>query len=180
MVFTFETEAERDKLTFIWERYKNLMLHKAYAVLRDYALAEDAVSEAMFRIYKNLHKIEDPASNRGAAFIVTVVKNAALTLLEKERRNPIALEPFEETLEDEQDLEGTVLARLGAERIRAMIDELSEELRSVFLLRYAYDMPHREIAETLGLTENNVTVRYLRARRKLAEILIREGYVHGK
>jgi RNA polymerase sigma-70 factor (ECF subfamily) len=123
MVFTFETEAERDKLTFIWARYKNLMLHKAYAILRDYSLAEDAVSEAMLRIYKNLHKIEEPISNRGVAFIVTVVKNAALTLLEKERRNPIELEPFEETLEDERDLEGIVLAKLGAERIRAMIAE---------------------------------------------------------
>jgi RNA polymerase sigma-70 factor (ECF subfamily) len=64
LIFTFETERERDKFEYIFNKYKKLILHKAYDVLRDYALAEDAASEAFIRIYKNLDKISDPTAPR--------------------------------------------------------------------------------------------------------------------
>ena len=55
-----------------------------------------------------------------------------------------------------------------------------EELRSVFILKYAHDLSHREIGALLHITENNVTVRLHRARGKIAEILRREGYAVEK
>jgi RNA polymerase sigma-70 factor (ECF subfamily) len=48
-----------------------------------------------------------------------------------------------------------------------LVDRLKEEQRAVFLLKYAHDMSHRDIAKTLGITENNVTVRLHRAKAKL-------------
>ena len=57
------------------------MLHKAYEILQDYHLAEDAASEAFIRIHRNIHKIDDPTDKRSIAFIVTIVKNVSLTIL---------------------------------------------------------------------------------------------------
>ena len=176
LIFTFSNAQERDKFEIIYERYKKLMLHKAYGILRDYMLAEDAVSEALIRIYKNLHKIDDPTSGRCAAFVVTIVKNTALTILEKENKTTLDLDEYSEVLSDEQDVENLVLSDISTERIHILLDNLSEELRAVFVLRYAYDLSHKEISELLGISENNVTVRFHRARQKLLGILIKEGY----
>ena len=176
LVFAFSSEQERDKFEYIFAKYKNLMLHKAYGILHDYMLAEDAASEAFIRIYKNIHKIDDPKSPRAVAFIVTIVKNTALTILKQNRISDT--EPLDEQESDGFDLEESVLGEMSSERIFTLLDGINEELKSVFLLKYAYDLPHKEIGEMLGITENNVTVRLHRARKAIASILAGEGYVH--
>ena len=169
LVFTFESAKEQDKFEFLYQKYKNLCLKKAYDILGDYMLAEDAVSEAYIRVYKNLHKIEDPASNRSIAFVVTIAKNAALTMLA--RQKSAAQEELDESLEDDFDLEQEALARMDSREVFAAIESLSEELRSVLMLKYAHDLSHRDIGKALGISENNVTVRLHRARKKLATML---------
>ncbi len=175
MILVFSTQEERDKFNLLFETYKRLMLHKAYEILCDYALAEDAVSEAFIRVYKNLRKIGDPVSPQSASFLLTIVKNVSLTMLKKDRRRNT--DELDEKMSSAYDLEEEVLSALSSGEIMAALDALSEELRSVFLLRYAHDLSHREIARLLGLRENTVTVRLLRAKRKLSELLAKEGLV---
>ena len=169
MLFVFPSESERDKFEFIFHKYKKLMLHKAYGILRDYSLAEDAASEAFIRIYKNLHKIDDPESNRAVAFIITIVKNVSLTMLKQYKT--VAVEEYDYDLPDSFDLEQHTISQLNAEYIYHQLDELGDELKSVFLLKYAYDLSHKEIGKMLGISENNVTVRLHRAKKKLAAML---------
>ena len=174
VLFAFSSEDEKVKFEYLYNTYKKLLLHQSYQILKDYALAEDAVSEAYLRIYKNLHKIDDPESRRSVAFLVTIAKNVSLTLLKQQQAKPV--ENYDETLADDYSLQEDILSRLSANGIYRIVDELSEELKSVFLLKFAYDMPHKEIAEILGITENNVTVRLHRAKKKLADLLVKEGY----
>ncbi len=169
------SEEDEDVFTYLYAHYKGLMLQKAYGILHDRMLAEDAVSEAFIRIYKNRHKLDDPASSRSLAFVMTIVRNTALTVYGRERRQPVLLEDEEEP-EGSFDLEQTVLSAISSEQIAQIVESLPEELRSVFLLKYAYDLPHKKIGQLLGITENNVTVRLHRARKRLAAILIKEGY----
>lgn len=173
IVLTFSSESEREKFEYIYEKYKTLLLHKAYGILRDYMLAEDAVNEAMIRIYRNLDKIEDPDSGRAAAFVVTIVKNAALTILQKEKA--YSFDPLEELYEDSFNLESHIVAQISADKIYQTVDMLEEDAKNVFLLKYSYGLSHREIGEALGLTENNVTVKLHRAKKKLAELLLKGG-----
>ena len=153
------------------------MLHKAYGILRDYSLAEDAASEAFIRIYKNIHKIDDQESNSTIAFIVTIVKNVSLTMLKKEKEHATAEYDYEQ--EDPFDLEEHMLSQLGSDYIYQMLDNLGEDMKSVFLLKYSYDLSHKEIGRILNISENNVTVRLHRAKKKLAELL-KGGHVDAK
>ena len=82
---------EEEAFAYLYSPYKGLMLQKAYAILHDRMLAEDAVSEAFLRIYRNRHKVDDPASDRSLSFVMTIVRNTALTLYNRERRQPPAL-----------------------------------------------------------------------------------------
>jgi len=173
-IFAFSNESDQEKFEYLYQKYKNLLLHKAYDILKDYALAEDAVSEAYIRIYKNLHKIDDPTSNSTIAFVVTIAKNVSLTMLSKEKRMPV--EEYDETMPDSFDLEENVLAAVSSEQILGIMEQLGEELRSVFLLRYAYDYSLKEVGKLLNISENNAAVRLHRAKKKLAEIVSKIGY----
>ena len=172
-------ESEEDAFLRLYEKYKRLMLRKAAAILGgNVMLAEDAVSEAFIRIYKNMDKIDNPDSGRCAAFIFTIVKNTALTI-RKHEISPFNTDPESISEQpDEFDLEEQMLSKLSYERLLAILDNIGEELREVFLLKYGYDLSHKEIGKILGITENNVTVRLHRSRVKISKILIKEGIVN--
>jgi len=178
LILTFSSQLQKEKFEYIYESYKGLMLRKAVGILKDPLLAEDAVSEAFIRIYKNLDKIEEAASNRTIAFVVIIAKNAALTMLANETRHTFV--PIEESQTDHFDLEHHVLGEISVGEITKIIDTLKDDLKDVFLLNYAYHFSHKEIAKLLNISENNVTVRMHRARKKLCELLIKGGYVHEK
>ena len=177
-LLTFSSGEQRDVFEYIYSRYKNLMLKKAYAILRDTMLAEDAVSEAFIRIYKNIHKIGDPQSGKTVSFIITITKNAALTMLQKESNEYLNIE--DEDRQDDFDLENHVLSEISSGKIYELLNQLPEELKSVFLLKFAHDCSHRKIGELLGISENNVTVRLHRAKKKIADLLGKEGYLYER
>ena len=145
-VFVLEGKADEDKFEKIYEQYGRLMYSKAYEILQDHYLAEDAVSEAFIRILKNLRKLDDEVpSARTASFVVTVVKNVALTMIKK--KNTVEVVSFEENydMQDAGNCAMQIVAGLNAEEILNIVDSLNDELKQVFLLYYAYEMSLKEI-----------------------------------
>jgi RNA polymerase sigma-70 factor (ECF subfamily) len=179
LVFVFAAVGEADKFEYLYRRYKNLLYYKAWEILRDPAAAEDAVSEAFIRVYRNLDKVDDPDSPRCAAFLGTIARNVALTMAKKRAAAPIPFSPGadkdgnggEDEPADPFDLEAAVIDKISTERLSLIVNELDEESRTIFVLKYAHDLSHREIAAQVGTTENNVTVRLHRTRRKLAKMI---------
>jgi len=161
------------KFEYLYSKYKNLMFHKAWEIVHDYMLAEDCVSEAYIRIYRNMYKLEDADSPKTIAFMVTVARNVAISMIQK--RKTETPDELDEARPDDFNLESTVLSEMNAQRIYAMMGSLDEQSRNIFMMKFAYDMPHREIAEQLGITENNVNVKLHRAKKKIAAMLRKEG-----
>jgi len=161
--------AQEGKFEYIYEKYKRLLLAKAYDIVKDHGLAEYAVSEAYIRAYKNMHKIDDPDSAPAISFLVTITKNVAIDIYNKQKRNvPTDFAEYEEA--DDFNLEETIEHKHETAHAMELVGSLREELRAVFLLKYAHDLPHKEIAKMLGITENNVTVRLHRAKAKLQKL----------
>ena len=183
-IFVFENESDRARFEYIYNKYKNLLFVKANEICKNRTLAEDAVSEAFFRIYKNMSKLVDDDSPSSVSFMVTVVKNTALTIIKKENANQTYSltnenDDGETDIADIYDLEDEVFDRLDSDMVYNLVNQLRDRRKSVFLLKYARDLPHKEISRILGISENDVTVTLHRAKKQLAELLKREGYVHG-
>ena len=173
LIFTFADEREADKFEYLYRKYKNLLYYKAWEILHDHMAAEDALSETMIRVYRNMEKVGDPDSPQSAAFLVTIARNVSLTMLKRRAAAPAPMadeEDYEEPA-DPFDMEASVLDGISEERLCLVIGRLDEEARNIFVMKYAYDLSHREIATQLGLTENNVTVRLHRTRKRLAAMV---------
>jgi len=174
MFFAFADENSKEKFELIYNKFNRLMLKKAYEVLRDYDLAQDAVSEAFMRAYKNLHKIDDPLSGKTAAFLIMIVKNAAITMLNKHSKSTVAdLSEYDEP--DSYDLEDDVISKITADELMQTIDCLKDELKTPFLMKYAYGYSLKEIGKMLKISENNAAVRISRAKDKMAKALTKGG-----
>jgi len=185
LVFTFADAQEARKFEYLYRKYKSLLYYKAWEILHDQMAAEDALSETMIRVYRNMNKIADPDSPESASFLTTIVRNVSLTMRKRQMSapEPTAFGADEETPDDEPadafDLEATVIGELTEEKLYVILGKLDEESRNIFVLKYAYDLSHREIAEQLNLTENNVTVRLHRTRKKLAGMAVKDGLFAG-
>jgi len=175
---TFPDENEKSKFEYIYNKYKKLLLYKANGILNDYSLAEDAVSEAFIRIYKNLHKVDDPDSGQTISFLTVIVKNTAINILNKHKNIHVAdSDIYENELQSNFDVEEQVISTNVTEGMLQVIDKLKDELKDCFLLMYAHNLSYKEIGRILNISESNVTVRIHRAKKKIIELLKEAHYI---
>jgi RNA polymerase sigma-70 factor (ECF subfamily) len=160
----FSLVSDADASSFVSARPR--LLRIARRVLANPHDADDVVQDAWVRWHEtDRDRVRDPA-----AFLTTTTTRLALNIGQSARvRHEAASDWPADTADPSADLS------LDAERAEALdqalwllLERLSPIDRAVYLLREAFDYPHRRIAQRLGLSEANVRQIVTRARRRLA------------
>ena len=89
LIYLQMISSDTDKSAFeqIYNTYRGLMYHVAYARLHHTADAEDAVHHAFVKIAENIRKI-DPDDPRTKQLVVTIVVNRVTDMLRTRGRHP--------------------------------------------------------------------------------------------
>ena len=143
-------------------------------LLRNEQDAQDVVQEAYLRAFKSFGGFH---GSNGRAWLLTIVRNTAYTLLKKNQAADLTT-----TFDDEIHATGrdaaspaTILEHAeDAELVRKAMDELPAEFRDVLVLRHQEGLSYKEIAEIAQLAPGTVMSRLARARAKLTEYLVAE------
>lgn len=112
------------------------------------------------------------------AFVCKIVRNLSLKAYHRKtavKRNSVyevAMEELENSLAAPDDPEAQLEAKELARVIEGFLRTLSKQDRVLFMRRYAYLDAYADIAERLGLSEKNVSVRLTRLRKRLKGFLI--------
>jgi RNA polymerase sigma-70 factor (ECF subfamily) len=135
----------------------------AYRVLRSRTEADDVVQDAWIRWQgTDRGQIRDPA-----AFLVTMTARLALTVGQSARaRREISSGPLQTDPVDLGDDPSRVAEQSEALELAllTLLEKLSAIERAAYILREAFDYPHRSIADVLGLSEVNARQLVARAR----------------
>ena len=152
------------------ERNERLMFRVAHGLLRNPQDAEDAVQEALLRIYRTGGGLEMEDER---AYLARTVWRAGLDIVARRPKRTESLEgPQEGALAREFAAGGEsaeeALAQ-GDERalLRRLIDGLPEGLRQPLVLSAIEEMTSREVAAAMGIHEGTVRTRVMRARAEL-------------
>ena len=140
---------------------------RAFSVLGDSHLAEDAVQDAFVEAYRNLGSLLAPE-----AFPSWFHKVIRTTCNRMTRRRDVPTSSLTEAERTEQvDIDPSdVLEREERDRmVHNAIQSLPDSLRMVTALYFIGGMSQREVGEFLGLSETTVKKRSFNARRKLRE-----------
>ncbi|HLY08354.1 MAG TPA: RNA polymerase sigma factor [Planctomycetota bacterium] len=136
-------------------------LHESFGT--DFDTALDIEAEAWKQAYQHLPSYRGERPFR--AWLLSITRNLALNDFRHRRRAP-APEPRGRSVE----LPGDPLERREAvEECIRLVRALPTELREPFVLRTAFDLDLRSVAELLGLSESTARGRLFRARKALAE-----------
>jgi RNA polymerase sigma-70 factor (ECF subfamily) len=159
------------------EEHGRLLFRIAHGLLRNAHDAEDAVQEALLRMYRaGLRDGSGAEIGDEKAYLARTVWHAGLDIA---ARRPKRTEPLEGT----GPMEGNGAVRefaaagrsaeeelaAGDERalLRILIDALPEELRQPLMLSAIEEMTSREVAAAMGIPEGTVRTRVMRARAEL-------------
>lgn len=164
-----DSEDEKSKFESLYFKYRYLMFHIANDILKDDYLAEDAVHKAFEKIMKNLDKIYDVECPKTKGFIVIVVKHVAIDFYRKRiRENLVELNQNEEVRGGGLNVEQVVIDKIEHPLTRAIL-LLPQHYSEIILLKYSHDYTEKQIADLVGLSEENVKKRLQRAKKKLIE-----------
>jgi len=139
--------------------------------------AEDVVQDASLRAFR---AIRSYAGGNPRAWFLSIVRNTAYSWLHKNRPAAIvavddleAVEREHVKADDRRDdtPEGSLIAQVDAEQLRAAIAQLPAPFRETLVLRDIEGLDYREIAEATEVPIGTVMSRLARARRRLVEML---------
>lgn len=140
---------------------------------------EECVSDIFVKLWKS---IGDYDSRRGSllAWIYGIARHTAIDRLRQLSGREQLLTSEEEAGESlgvTPDFLEQVAQRENARLIRQTVHAMKQPDRNIFLLRYFYFLPVKEIAGKLGLTEKQVENRLRRGRQRLKKELTERGVI---
>jgi len=144
--------------------------------------AEDISQEAFLKAFRLLESFR--GESRFSVWLYRLTYNLCIDFLRKNKK--VSMISLSQKHDDDDDYEfditdtseqpeRTVVRNEMREIIDKSINELDVFHREILIMREIADMSYSEIAQTLKISEGTVKSRLSRARKSLAQILVRKG-----
>ena len=170
---------DRAEFARLVETYSPAIYRLAIKMLENTQDAEDILQETFIKAFRHLNTFDGRSSL--STWLYRIATNEALMALRRRKVNLVSLDEPDETLEQEQEPlqivdwccmpEEELMSAEARQYLDRAIDELSPNLRVVFILRDMEGLSTQEVGEVLSLSETAVKTRLSRARLRLRELL---------
>ena len=152
----------------LYEQYAAEVYRFAYWLAGDATEADDITSETFVRAWTGRKRIRTATVK---AYLFTIARNYYLEGQRKAKR----MVELDDKQQDRNPTPDQVVAeRFTLDAVQAVIQELPEADRTVFLLRVQHDLQYAEIAGITDLSLSAVKVKVHRVRLKLAALRLQE------
>ncbi|MBN2594038.1 MAG: RNA polymerase sigma factor [Sedimentisphaerales bacterium] len=151
-------------------RYYAAMVAVAYTVLADHQLAEDAAQESFARALVRIKSLNDRA--KFAPWLAAICRNVAKDMVATRARR-IKADDITHTDQNNNDCE-------NIHAIRRAIEQLPAPTKELIVLRYYNNLSYEQIGSVLGISRATINGRILRAKRKMANYLRKNGFPENR
>lgn len=157
----------------LFDRFFTPVYRFFFIRLRHVADSEDLTSETLEKMFTKIHTFEE----RGLPFSAWVFRIARNNLNDHLRRKRMETVPLEEMDESSESAHACDLQKFDdkilTEKLWEAVARLPEKQQQIWALKLSADLPHKEIAEVLGMTENSVNVSIHRSFSALKSYLVK-------
>ncbi len=157
----------------LYEQYRCLMMHIAYNILGNQALAEEAVQDALLKILIHIDDIKDAACHETKCWVVLITKRTALNKLKYEKiRQHAGAEALDEAEDHEEPLENIVIRNLKIREVLSGLKAIDGKYSELMILRYYYGYTDSKLARHFGVSAEVVRKRCERGKKLLLSSLM--------
>ena len=164
---------DEQALAALYDRYGRIAYGLALRVLRDPALAQDAVQDAFLAAWRTAAGF-DPARGNARTWLLTLVHRRAVDLVRREeRRRGDPLDDAPLASGDATDEAAEV--RDERRRVQGALAQLTRDQREALELAYYGGLSQSELAERLGVPIGTVKSRMFAGLGRLRDLLAESG-----
>ncbi len=144
---------------------KDKLFRLALRITLNRAEAEDIVQDTLIRVWNKRDEWQTLESVE--AYCLTVTRNLAIDRSQRKGAQNMELTPETQELTDGVTPDRQMERDEQLHLIHRLVNELPEKQRTIFQLRDIEGKSYKEIAEIMGLTEEQVKVNLFRARQRI-------------
>src|SRR5689334_2081723 len=153
----------------LYDRLGGVAYRLAVRVLRDPALAQDAVQDAFLAVWRTAAAF-DPARGKASTWLLTLVHRRAVDVVRREDRR--RAEPLDDAPVAAGDaVDESAELREERRRVQAALAQLPPDQREALELAYYGGLSQSELAERLGVPLGTVKSRMFTGLSKLRDLL---------
>ncbi len=158
----------RDAQQLLWKQYSRKMMSVCLRYADSREEAEDVLQEGFIKVFEKIGQWS--ASGPLGGWIRTVMVNTALThiRINKKWRDSADIEAADEM--DASDIDA--VSRMNEDALMKLIEKMPLGYKTVFNLFAIEGYSHKEISDSLGITENTSKTQFLKAKNWLKKHLI--------
>lgn len=163
-------KGDRDGFRLLYNHYAKAMYNTALRIVNNTADAEDILQEAFSDAFRSLESFRNRSTF--GAWLKRIVINKSINKVKRERKRWVEVDmgsidgyQIDEPEIDEDDFVYKV------ESIKQAMKQLPDGYRTVLSLHLVENYKHEEIAGMLGIAHATVRTQYIRAKKKLLEII---------
>ena len=172
-----DTDLEQVKMTEIYHEHRHVMLRYARKIVKNDAMAEDAVHNVMLAIMKHKEKYFPLESKNLRNKLIVMTKNKCIDLLRQQ--TAFTDEPIDEIeyllVSKELPIEDQIIQNDQYETLRKHISSLDDASKSVLEMKYLLGMTYKEIGDELDITPKHVETKIMRAKEKVRKLMAKGG-----
>jgi RNA polymerase sigma-70 factor (ECF subfamily) len=167
------SRADENALGELYDRYGRVAYGLALRIVRDRALAEDAVQEAFLAVWRSAGAFL-AEQGKPSTWILTLVHRRAVDLVRREeRRRADPLDDVEPATGEATDEEAWLRAQRQV--VQEALRKLPPEQREAIELAYYGGFTQSELAEKLGQPLGTIKSRMFAGLKRLRELLAESG-----
>lgn len=146
-------------LSQLYQKYNKTVYLIAYAIVKDFSLAEDIMQETFLRVNQKAATYQSGTNLK--AWIFSIARSIALNTQAKSKKESVTCELPESLGSDVADK-----AILNIDFTRA-IECLDEQEKTIVILKIGENLRHSEIAKILDISAGDCRMKYSRAIKKM-------------
>ena len=141
-----------------------------WRIVKNNEEAEDILQDTFVSAFTSMDKFRGDASLFG--WIKRIGVNKSLNTIKRSKLDLVNDEQLLEFTEADEEKQWQEETTMEVSAIKEKMDLLPEGFRLVLTLYLFEDYSHKEIADSLGISESTSKTQYLRGKKKLKELLI--------
>ncbi|MBE6928573.1 MAG: RNA polymerase sigma factor [Ruminococcaceae bacterium] len=179
-IITLYLERNEDAIRQTEKKYGKALKTMAMRILSDEDDSQECVNDTYLKTWNSIPPMQP---SHLSAYLHKLVRRISIDRYRgrhSEKRKPneytASLDELGECLAGEETPQGVLELQLLTQTIEAFLQTLSEQNRQIFLCRYYFLDPVKQIAKFFSISESNVKSTLYRIRSGLKEHLKQEGF----
>ena len=153
----------------LYQLYAASMFNICYRMMNSREEAEDRLQEAFTDAFRQLRSFRYESTF--GSWIKRIVINNCINEIKRRKAQLDYFDDMTNFDDKEEDNEDDYNKGLSVEKIKQAMQELPEGSRMIFSLYLLEGYDHREISQILNTSESNSKSQYMRAKRRVKELL---------